>query len=359
MKMEEEKMMKRMNMKWKITAEELSGFCAQMAMMLNSGMPIYEGLEILEQTHSESDNAGAYTELKNAYLENGTLYEAMKQEKSWPEYLVEMTGIGESTGSLDKVMNGLSEYYGREGRIRRAVINAVTYPVVLGIMMLMILVVMIVKVLPVFQRVLGNFGVEMSDSGNAVMRMGVGIGWAMFFVVGAVVLAVLVCCLLMKLGFRDQIVNVLKKAFPPMRNIMSRIASSRVASVLSMMISAGKQLDEALEMVPRVLEDEEAAVKIAEVRKMVDNEMAFEDALAKANLFDEFHTGLIRMSCKAGCVDATMAKVAAEYEGRVESGISNLISIIEPSLVAVLSIVIGAVLLSVMLPMAGIISSIL
>ena len=113
MKMEEEKMMKRMNMKWKITAEGLSGFCAQMAMMLNSGMPIYEGLEILEQTHSESDNAGAYTELKNAYLENGTLYEAMKQEKSWPEYLVEMTGIGESTGSLDKVMNGLSEYYGR------------------------------------------------------------------------------------------------------------------------------------------------------------------------------------------------------------------------------------------------------
>ena len=225
--------------------------------------------------------------------------------------------------------------------------------------MKMILVVMIVKVLPVFRRVLGNFGVEMSDSGNAVMRMGVGIGWAMFFVVGAVVLAVLVCCLLMKLGFRDQIVNVLKKAFPPMRNIMSRIASSRVASVLSMMISAGKQLDEALEMVPRVLEDEEAAVKIAEVRKMVDNEMAFEDALAKANLFDEFHTGLIRMSCKAGCVDATMAKVAAEYEGRVESGISNLISIIEPSLVAVLSIVIGAVLLSVMLPMAGIISSIL
>ena len=352
-------MAKQAKNQWKISSEELSGFCAQMAMMLNSGMSLYEGMEIIEQTHSDSANAAAYTGLKEAYIQTGTLYEAMKQQGGWPEYLIEMTGIGESTGSLDSVMNGLSEYYGREGRIHRAVVNAVMYPVVLGIMMLLILVVMIVKVLPVFKRVLGNFGVEMSDSGNAVMQLGVGIGWTMLIGVALVVLAVLACCLLIKLGFREQVMGVLRKVFPPLRSIVSRIASARVASVLSMMISAGKQLDEALEMVPRVLDDEEASKKIADVRERVAKDVSFEDALTESGLFDEFHTGLIRMSCKAGCVDTTMAKVAAEYETRVENGISNLISIIEPSLVAVLSIVIGAVLLSVMLPMAGIISSIL
>ena len=352
-------MAKQDKMRWKISSEELSGFCAQMAMMLNSGMSIYEGMEILEQTHSASPNAKAYTELKEAYIQNGTLYEAFKQESSWPEYLVEMTGIGESTGSLDSVMSGLSEYYGREGRIRRAIVNAVTYPVVLGIMMLLILLVMIVKVRPVFKRVLGNFGVEMTDSGNAVMQLGISIGWTMLIVVAVIVLTVLVCCLLMKFGFRGQVMGVLRKVFPPLKSISSRIASARVASVLSMMISAGKQLDEALEMVPRVLDDEVASQQIGRVRERVAEDTSFEDALSEAGLFDEFYTGLIRMSCKAGCVDTTMAKVAAEYETRVENSISNLISIIEPTLVAVLSIVIGAVLLSVMLPMAGIISSIL
>ena len=70
------------------------------------------------------------------------------------------------------------------------------------------------------------------------------------------------------------------------------------------------------------------------------------------------HTRMIRMGVEAGREDQVMAKIAATYEEEVEEGIAGLVSIIEPSLVALLSIVIGAVLLSVMLPMAGIISSI-
>ena len=66
---------------------------------------------------------------------------------------------------------------------------------------------------------------------------------------------------------------------------------------------------------------------------------------------------MIRMGCTVGCVDAVMDRIAREYETRVEDGIANLVSIIEPTLVAALSIVIGAVLLSVMLPMAGVLSA--
>lgn len=345
--------------KWKLTAEELSGFCAQLAMMLNSGMAIYEGMEILVETHKGRANEGAFTALSQALNETGSLYEAMKQNGFWPKYLVEMTGIGERTGNLEKVMNGLSEYYGREGRIRRAVVSAVTYPLVLGVMMLLILLIMIVKVLPVFRRVLGNFGVEMTASGNTMMQLGVTIGWVMLAVVALVVLAVLVCCLSLKFGKRDKVLSFLRKVFPPLNKISMRLASARVASVLSMMIASGFPLDEALEMVPGVLEDGVAREKIARVRQQVAGDISFADALVAAGLFDEFYSGLIRMGCSVGCADVVMGKVAAEYETRVEDGISSLVSIIEPSLVAMLSIVIGAVLLSVMLPMAGIISSIL
>jgi len=327
--------------------------------MRNSGMALYDGMDIVVQTHKSSPNAEAYVQLSEALVRTGSLYEAMKEEKSWPEYMAEMVGIGERTGRLEEVMKGLAEYYGRESRIRAAIVNAVTYPIVLGIMMLLILLVMIIKVLPVFRHVLANFGVEMTDSGNTMMNLGVNIGWIMLIAVAVAIVAVLVCCLLMKLGFREQIMNVLKKAFPPLKRVSSRLASARVASVLSVMISSGIPLDEALEMVPGVLNDEEVKQKIAKVREQVAQDVSFEEALTDSGLFDQFYTGLIRMSCVTGCVDSTMAKVAAEYESRVETDISNLVSIIEPTLVAVLSVVIGAVLLSVMLPMAGIISSIL
>lgn len=352
-------MEKQKNRTLKLSAEEISGFCAQLAMMLNSGMAIYDGMDILVQTHKNSANQQAYAALAKALNETGSLYEALKQDDCWPSYLTEMVGIGERTGRLEDVLNGLVEHYGREGRIRQAIVSAITYPLVLGVMMLLILVIMIVKVLPVFQRVLGNFGIEMTASGNTMMRLGVGIGWVMLAFVALLIVAVLLCCVLIKAGYKDQVLGFLRKSFPPVRNISTRLASARVASVLSMMIASGFPLDEALEMVPLVLDETVAKQKLSQVSQRMAQGVQFSDALVEAGLFDEFYSGLIRMSCEVGCVDTMMAKVAAEYETRVEDGIANLVSIIEPTLVAVLSIVIGAVLLSVMLPMAGIISSIL
>lgn len=347
------------NAKWNIKAEEISGFCEQLAMMLNSGMTLFDGMEILAQTHKDSPNAQAYVELDKAMNETGSLYAALKATDCWPNYMVEMTGIGERTGRLEEVMNGLAQYYGREGRIRHTIVSAITYPVVLGIMMLLILLIMIVKVLPVFQRVLGNFGVVMTDSGNTMMKLGVTVGWVMLAVVAIVVALVLICCVLLKTGYKQQLLNFLCKVFPPLKNISTKLASSRVASVLSMMLASGFSLDEALELVPGVLDDEMARRKIEQMREKVSQNVPFADALVDTGLFDQFYSGLIRTSNLVGCMDTMMAKVAAEYESRVEESISNLVSIIEPTLVAVLSVVIGAVLLSVMLPMAGIISSIL
>lgn len=343
----------------KLSAEELSGFCAQVAMMLNSGLALYDGMEALVQTRKSGATAEMYERLYRTLLETGTLYEALRSDSSWPKYLVEMTGIGERTGRLEEVMNGLSEYYGREGRIRRAIVSAVTYPMVLGVMMMLILLIMIVKVLPVFRRVLGNLGIEMTDSGNMLMKLGVNIGWIMLTIVCLMVIAALICFLLLKTSKKDKVLSALRNAFPPIRNISLRLASSRVASVLAMMLSGGFPMDEALEMTPLVLSDDVAREQVRQAREKVAAGESFADALASTSLFDELYSSMIRMGCTVGCVDAVMDRIAREYETRVEDGIGNLVSIIEPTLVAVLSIVIGAVLLSVMLPMAGIISSIL
>ena len=352
-------MKKSENVRIKFRAEELSGFCAQLAMMLESGMTLYDGMEMIVETHRNSPNAECYEALSSAMNETGSLHAALVQCGVWPEYLVEMTGIGERTGKLESVMNGLADYYGREGRIRRAVVSAVTYPLVLGVMMLLILLIMIIKVLPVFRRVLANFGVEMTDSGNAIMQIGVTAGWVILAAVAVFVVAVLACCLMMKLGFKAQVVSFAGRVVPGIRNIRMKLASSRVASVMSMMLSGGFPLDEALEMIPAVLDDSVARERVSEMREKVAGGKSFADAVVESGLFDEFYSGLIRTSAAVGNVDGMMEKVAAEYENRVEEGIAGLVSIIEPTLVAVLSVVIGAVLLSVMLPMAGIISSIL
>ena len=226
-------------------------------------------------------------------------------------------------------------------------------------MMVLILMVLILKVMPVFRRVLGSMGVAMTATGSMMMNVGTVIGWVVLALVLVFALAALICVLLLKSGRREQVLAGLKKAFPPLRRLSMRLASSRAASVLAMMLSGGFPLEQALEMVPLVLPDAEAAGEIAKIREKMGEGVSFSDALTGSAMFDEIHRQMLRMGIAAGREDQVMSKIAQTYEQQVEEGISGLVSIIEPTMVAALSIVIGAVLLSVMMPMVGIISSIL
>lgn len=342
-----------------LDSAELSSFCSQVALILGAGLPLYDGMETLAETTKGSEHAELYESASRAVTETGSLYEALKRDDRWPGYLVEMVGIGEQTGQLEKVMNGLSDYYAREDRIRSSVVGAVVYPLVLGVMLVLIIAIMLWKVLPVFQRVLNSMGAELSASGSALMRLGSTIGWVVLALVGLAVLAVLVCAILLKTSARDKVLGALRRLCPPVRRLSMKLSSSRVASVLSMMLSGGFPTGEAFRLLPSVLSDDEAEARVQGIRRELDGGAAFADAVSHSGLFDGLHDRMIRMGVAAGREDQVMGKIADLYEEQVEDGIARLVAIIEPTLIALLAIVIGAVLLSVMLPMAGMLSSML
>ena len=345
------------NEKRTLTAAELSTFCGQVALILEAGLPLYDGMETLAGTESNSANSAIYASASKGVTEKGSLYEALKEDDNWPDYLVEMVGIGERSGQLESVMNGLSEYYAREDRIRSSVIGAVTYPLVLGAMLVVIVLVLLWRVLPVFRRVLSSMGGGMSESGSALQRLGVAVGWVVLAVVALMVIAVIACLILMRTKHRDKVMDLIMKIFPPYRNLNRKLSAARVASVLSMMLSSGFPTDDALEMTSHVLTDKEAAAKVEDIRMGLQQGKSFSDAVSETQLFEELHDRMLKMGSATGREDQVLGKLATLYEEQVEEGISRLVGIIEPTLVALLSVVIGAVLLSVMLPMAGILSS--
>jgi len=342
-----------------LDSAELSSFCTQVALILSAGLPLYDGMETLAETARGSEYADLYEDVSKAVNETGSLYQALQKDDRWPTYLVEMTGIGEQAGQLEDVMNGLSEYYAREERIRSSIIGAVTYPLVLGVMLVLIVAIMLWKVLPVFQRVLNSMGAEMSASGGAMMHLGSTIGWVVLAVVGLIILVVVVGAILLKTSARDSVMGIARKLFPPMRSVSMKLASSRVASVLSMMLHSGFPTNEAFRLLPAVLSDSEAVDKVEGIRKDLDSGAALADAISSSKLFDGLHDRMIRMGVAAGREDQVMAKIASLYEEQVEDGINRMVAIIEPSLIILLALVVGAVLLSVMLPMAAILSSML
>ena len=343
--------------KSKLSSAELSAFCTQVALMLSAGLPIYDGMEALAEAAQNGPEREIYARTSAAVSETGSLSAALKQDDCWPEYLAERAAIGERAGCLESVMNGLAAHYEREGRMSQAVRSAVTYPIVLCVMMLAIILIMILKVLPVFKRVLGGMGVAMSRYGDWMMRTGATLGWVMLGLTLVVLAGVIACVALLHTRAREKTLHCINRCFPPLRRLNRRISAARMASVLSMLLSGGFPMEEALEMVPGVMSDRTAAREVEMLRRSMEQGNSFADALAEGSLFDPLHSRMIRMGAAVGREDQVMETVARTYEEEVEEGIGRLISIIEPTLVAFLCVVIGMILLSVMLPMAGIISS--
>ena len=195
------------------------------------------------------------------------------------------------------------------------------------------------------------------ESGSAMMRLGSAVGWIVLALVSVVVIAVIVGAVLMRTKHRDKVLSIAQKIMPSLQRVNEKLSASRVASVLSMMLSGGFPTGEALEMTAKVLSDRDAAAKVNSIREGLENGKTFADAINDAELFEQLHNRMVTMGSATGREDQVLGKLAGLYEEQVEDDITRLISIIEPTLVALLSIVIGAVLLSVMLPMAGILSS--
>ena len=340
-----------------LSSAELSNFCGQVALILEAGLPLYDGMETLAGADSGSAHADVYSAASKGVTETGSLYDAIKDDGRWPKYLVEMVGIGERSGQLDQVMRGLEAYYAREDRIRSSISSAVTYPLVLGVMLIVIVLILLWKVLPVFRRVLNSMGVGLSESGGLLMRLGVSVGWITLAPVALVVVLVITGVVLMRTKHRDKVMQIVQRVMPSLQRLNKKLSASRVASVLSMMLSSGFPTDEALEMTSNVLSDRNAAEKVLSIRKSLEDGSAFADAVTKTNLFEDLHNRMITMGSATGQEDQVLGKLASLYEEQVEDGITRLVAIIEPTLVALLSVVIGAVLLSVMLPMAGILTS--
>ena len=341
-----------------LSAAELSNFCGQVALILEAGLPLYDGMETLAGADSASAHADFYQAASRGVTETGSLYEALKKDGRWPEYLVEMTGIGERAGQLEKVMRGLEAYYAREDRIRSAVSSAVTYPLVLGGMLVVIVLILLWRVLPVFRRVLSGMGVGLSDSGSAMMRIGAAVGWIVLVAVLLAAVGVIAAVVLLRTGHREKVMSLLERFFPAVARLNRKLAASRIAGVLSMMLSGGFPMEEALSMTESVLGDNpEARAKTEKLHQALEEGKTFADAVAQSAVFDPLHESMVRMGSATGREDQVLSRLAVLYEEQAEEDITRLVSIIEPTLIAILAVVIGAVLLSVMLPMAGILTS--
>jgi type IV pilus assembly protein PilC len=333
----------------RLEAEELSILCEQIALILRSGLPLHDGIEALSENYGQTRLAGKMEALHRSVLDTGSLYQGIVEAGIFPQYMSEMTLIGERTGELDRVMEGLSLYYHREAKISRAIVSAVAYPLILVAIMATLIVVLIARVLPIFSDVFRSMGIDAAS--NPWMSAGVSVGRVVLIVAGALIAVTLLSLLAMRLDRSGRFRALVFRWIAPLRRTEEKISASRFSSVMAMMMHSGFPLVESLKLIGGVVTGKALTRKVEECRRAIEAGKSFPDAIEKLGLFEPLHMRMIRVGFQAGQTDVVMIRLAEIYEDEVDDAITHAVSIIEPTLVALMSVIIGAILLAIMLPL--------
>lgn len=337
---------------------EISAFCTQIAMILKSGIPVSEGIGIMAEDVKNLQGRQLLEAVHEQVDAGYPLHQALRAARHFPKYMVDMVEIGEATGKLDNVMDSLCDYYEREESVAKSVKSAVTYPLIMIAMMLLVITVLIVKVMPIFNEVFLGLGSEMTGFSRSVLALGQGIGRYSFVIVGAVAVLIVLFSLLRLTRGGRALLDSIRYNSPFTRGLYSKIASGRFASAMALMLASGLDTDQSLEMVRRLIDNKPMQQKIDRCKDYLSKGSTFSEALMRSEIFTGVYARMVTVAFKTGSLDGVMQKLADRYEEEVNTRISGIISVLEPTLVAILSIVVGMILLSVMLPLMGIMSSI-
>lgn len=154
----------------KLSNLECASFCSQMTMVLHAGFPAVEGVSLLLEDAKDVQEKAILQVMYDEMINTGLLYPALEKTSVFPDYLLQMVKIGEETGTLDDVMNGLTHHYEREDEIEKSIKSALTYPLIMVAMMIAVIVILLTKVMPVFEQVFRQLGRQMTGFSGGMLH---------------------------------------------------------------------------------------------------------------------------------------------------------------------------------------------
>lgn len=339
-----------------LSNEETSAFCQQISEILQAGISTMEGISLMSEDAQSEAEKKLLSTIYNEILSSGSLHKGLESAGCFPKYMVNMVQLGERTGNLDNIMKSLSEYYERKANISTAIKNAVTYPTIMILMMVAVIIILITKVLPIFNQVFSQLGTQMNTASKALLQFGSLLNQY------AVILIVFLCAIVLLILFFARIKKGTKLfrrisgSLPLFKNTANLSSTCQFAGVLSIAIKSGFSAEQGIEMAREMNDSKAFEKKITQCRQYMEQGMSLSEALVKSAVFSGIDARMISISSKSGRIDDELNKIANKMDSDLQSHLVSMVSTLEPTIIVILSVVTGIILLSVMLPLLGILS---
>ena len=340
------------------SGRELSAFCLQISILLKAAVPLDEGLYLMaEDAPTEEEKKLLHTMGEDVEL-GDPFFESLERTGAFPPYVVRMAKLGQQSGTLDQMMESLADYYEKEYYMMKNIRNAITYPVMMVGMLLIVLFVLFTRVMPVFEQVYAQLGVQMSPLSQAASRLGGILSGAALIVFVLLAVAVLIAAIAAGAGKELTIAHKLMERLKRNSKTALAAAGRRFTAVLALTIRSGMELDKGMELARELVDNGTVAEKIDICSEKLQLGEGYYEAMKESGLFSSFHIQLIKVGVRSGKMDEVLQEISDDYEQPADASIDAMVARLEPTLVAVLAVAVGLILLSVMLPLAGILAGV-
>lgn len=338
---------------------ELASFFENMGMMVKSGIPLAEAVSILRDETDESDGAvrGALC-LMTERLEAGVPFaDAMRETAVFPDYASEVVGTSEYTGKLEEALFHLSSYYTSEKKMNDSLRASVRYPFVLLIMVAAVLAAMITMVFPVFYGVYENLAGSLNASSFSYINVSFVLCRVMFVLILLMLAAAVSGIFQWKRGNKEKVRGFLSN-FASFRDLFRYMDLYRFSSCFAMLLSAGESQDEALAASMPVVETGSVKSVLERISEKMKGGISFSRAAFEEHLYDGASGRMLIPAEKSGMLDSAMIKITEDLKTGAEARADGISDTAEPLLTGMLMIFVGMMLISIMLPLIGLMSSI-
>lgn len=331
---------------------DMAFFTRQVATMLKAGVPLIQGLEIVSAGVEKDALRKLILEIRDSVNGGTDLAKSLaKHPLLFDDLFCSLVAAGEQSGSLETMLDRIASYKEKLESLKAKIKKALTYPIAVLAVGLLVSVILLLKVVPQFQGIFSNFGADLPGFTLMVLAMSDFVQqW--WWIIGLSTIAFAYGFVQLKrrsTRFANQL-DILTLKLPVLGPIMRKAVIARFARTLSTTFAAGVPLVEALESASGASGNIVYKDAIMQIRNAVSTGQSLQNSMMMTGVFPNMVIQMIAIGEEAGSLDSMLDKVASFYEEEVDNAVDNMSSLMEPFIMVVLGTLVGGLVIAMYLP---------
>jgi len=326
-------------------------FCRVFSTMINAGLPLIQCLDLLAQQEDNKYFAKVIRDIKED-IEGGTsLTDALKKyPKVFDDLFVNLIAAGEAGGILDVVLARLSTYMEKAMKLKSRVKGAMTYPIVVLFISFGVVALLLLKVIPVFQKMFEGMGGQLPGPTMIVIAASEFAQSYWWVILGILIVIVIAFNRFYKTEKGRWIVDLLLLKAPVFGLLLKKVAVAKFSRTLSTMLSSGVPILEALTIVSRTSGNIVVEDALLKTRQSISEGESIAQPLEAAKIFPPMVVQMIAVGEATGALDAMLSKIADFYDDEVDNAVTAMTTLLEPVMMVFLGVILGGMIIAMYLP---------